>query len=254
MVWEYRPVHQESHRTGPSGGPPDSASLEKRKKELPSFDEFESELTPDLALIHDLLRPSFLFRAFELIKKIPRMEEEREHLKKHVPEIRASIAQHKKIATQIRKAIKAIELAQKAAREEDPDLLKSLDVIAAQQLLVQAEADLSWVIDEMFPGFIHPTLRKSDEKPTQVNLPSHSSKAFPGFGFARIDYWLIEELDKCLDTALTTKGKVGRVGRDKIIMRVFEVAFSKTHSLDQIKNARIRMARQRRNEKKNASK
>jgi len=247
-------VQQETDKTGPTGVPSDSPSLGTRKKELPSFDKFESELTPDLKLIHELLRPSFLFRAFELVKQARRMEEEREHLKKQVPEVRASIAQHKKIATQIRKAIKAIELAQRVAREEDPDLLKSLDVIAAQQLLVQAEADLSWFTNEMFPGFIHPTLRKSDEKPTQVNLPSHSSGVFPGFGAAKIDHWLIHELDKCFDNALTTKRKIGSVGRDRIIMKVFQVAFSKTHSLDQIKNARIRMmAKRRMNKNKKAS-
>ena len=249
-------MSQEPDKAGPSGAPSDSPSLGNStgKGELPSFDKFESELTPDLKLIHDPLRRSFLFRAFELATQARKMEEEGEHLERQAPQIRASIAEHKKIVTQIRKAIKAIELAEGVAREEDPDLLKNLDVIAAQELLVEAEADLSWITDEMLPGSIHPELRKKGKKPTRFSLPSYSSKAFPGFGVVKIDYWLIEELDKCLDSARTTKGNIGTVGRDRIIKKVFEVAFSKTHPMEQIKTARIRMARQRRNENKKASK
>lgn len=247
-------MSQEPDKAGPSGTPSDSPSLGNStvKRELPSFDKFESELTPDLKLIHD--RRSFLFRAFELVKQTRKMEEEGEHLERQVPQIRASIAKHRKIVTQIRKAIKAIELAQGVATEEDPDLLKNLDVIAARELLVQAKADLSWIMDEMLPGLIHPELRKKGKKPTRSFLPSYSSKEFPGFGVAKLNHWLIEELDKCLGTALTTKGKIRRVGRDRIIKKVFEVAFSKTHPMEQIKTARIRMARQRRNESKKASK
>lgn len=179
---------QEPEKTGSSGVPSDSPSMGEstEKKELPSFDKFESELTPDLKLIHELLRPSFLFRAFELAKQKQKMEDKAEHLERQAPQIRASIAEHKKVATQIRKAIKAIKLAQQVAKEEDPELLKNLDVLAAQELLVEAEADLLWVINEILPGSIHPHLRKKGERPTHFNPPTSSSKDFPGFGVAQI--------------------------------------------------------------------
>src|SRR6266403_1502817 len=181
-------------------------------REFPSFETFESELGPELERIHELLRPSFLFRAFELAKQKQKLEQLGKQFKTQALRIRTSIPRHKKILTQIRKAIRAISLAQRIASEEDPELLKNLDVIAAQHLLIGAEADLTWVINEMFPGWIHPELRKRGERRTQLNLPMHSKETFPGH--TKIDNWLIGELDKCLDLDRPAKKPARRIGRD----------------------------------------
>jgi hypothetical protein len=214
-------------------------------KGLPPFDEFENRLLPELRQIHEVLKPSFLFRAYELAKKKLELEAWRERLKADVPKIRVSIGRHKRIAKKIGKAIEAVGAAERIAALEDRELLKNLDVIEARRILMMADADLHWVIKEMFPGSIHPKLRNENEKPTNFNLPQHSDSSMPGFGFAKIDYWFIGELDQCLDRTLNKKGAAGRIGRDRIIQKVFEVALSRYEMIEQIKNARIRMTGKR---------
>ena len=212
--------------------------------EFPSFDEFETAINPELNRIHEILRPSFLFRAYELAKEKRRLENWREREERRAPDVRASIQRHRRIVTQLRHAIKAIDIAQAIAAEEDPELLKNLNVIESQRELALAEADLTWVIKEMFPGFIHPGLRKKGEEPRQFKLP-RDDEPFPGFGAAKIDHWFIEELDKVLDNALTPKATIGKVARDRIIKKVFEVALKEFRDIRQIKKARIRMASKR---------
>jgi hypothetical protein len=226
-------------------------SLAPAIKALPSFEVFQSKLLPELRQIHEALRPSFLFRAYELAKKKLELEAWRERQKANVPEIRVSIGRHKKISTKIRKAIEAVDAAERIATVEDPELLKNLDVIESRRMLSLAEADLQWVIKQMLPGSIHPKLRNANERPTSFKLPQYSDSSMPGFGFAQIDYWFIGELDKCLDSALNRKGAAGRIGRDRIITRVFEIAFSEFNTTEKLKNARLRIAGKR---KKSAKK
>lgn len=220
-------------------------------KSLPPFEVFEGKLLPELRQINELLRPSFLFRAYELAKRKLEMEAWRERLKADAPEIRASIGRHKKISTQIRKAIEAVDAAERIATVEDPELLNNLDVIESRRMLSMAEADLQWVIKQMLPGSIHPKLRNENEIPTSFKLPQYSDSSMPGFGFAQMDYWFIGELDKCLDSAMNKKGAAGRIGRDRIITKVFEVALSRHEMVEQIKNARIRIAKKRKNRRRN---
>lgn len=215
---------------------------------FPTFDQFECGINPELNRIHEILRPTFLFRAYELAKEKRRLEDWRKSEERRAPDVRDSIRRHRRIVTQLQHAIKAIDIAQDIAAEEDPNLLKNLNVIASQRELALAEADLIWVIKEMFPGFIHPGLRKKGEQPRQFKLP-RDDEPFPGVGAAEIDHWFIGELDQLLDNALTLKATIGKVARDRIIKRVFEVAFSETHTMDQIKTARTRMARRRKTQK-----
>ena len=156
-----------------------------------------------------------------------KMEEEGEHLERQAPQIRASIAEHKKIVTQIRKAIKAIELAEGVAREEDPDLLKNWMSLQHKNCWLRQKRICRGLRTKCFQVLFIRSLRKKGKRPTRFSLPSYSSKAFPGFGVVKIDYWRIEELDKCLDSARTTKGEVGRVGRDRIIKKVSRSPFRK---------------------------
>jgi hypothetical protein len=194
-----------------------------------------------------------LFRAFELAKQKQQKEELRGNLERQAAQIRTSVAQHKKIQTQIRRAVRALKVAEETAKAEDPELLKNLDVLKAQELLMAAEADLAWVLSEMLPGSVHPELRAKGAKPTRFTLPAHSSKEVPGFGYAEIDYWFIAELDKCLGVAAAAKGRTGRVGRDRIITKIFRVISSEPHQFERIKNARLR-ARKLWNEEQKASK
>jgi hypothetical protein len=240
------PVTQRPKNSGDNPAPDKTRSKYEStdQKTFPSFDEFEIAINQELNRIHEILRPNFLFRAYELAKEKRRLENWREVEGKRARDVRASIRRHRRIVTQLQHAIKAIDVAQEIAAEEDPELLKNLNVIASQKELAYAEADLEWVIKEMFPGFIHPGLRKKGEEPHQFKLP-RDDEPFPGFGAAKIDHWFIEELDKLLNNALTLKVTIAPVARDRIIKKVFEVALNETHDIRQIKNARIRMARKR---------
>jgi hypothetical protein len=211
------------------------------KTKLPPFQQYRAELTPELELIHELLRPSFIFRSFELAQKKVELDQWRDAQRKLVPEIRTSVKNHRKVRTQILNAIKAIDAARRFAAQEDPELLDGLNVKEAQQMLSAAAADLDWYTNEMLPGFIHPELRNASEDPRTFKLPHEAPASFPGFKLAKIDYWFIGELDKCLDIALTPNAKVGKVGRDRIIKKVFEVGLSDKRTLDQIKTARTRL-------------
>lgn len=244
---------EERTNTAPSGAQHDLPTMHGStvRNEFLNFEHFEAELRPELNRIHERMRSSFLFRAFELAKQKQQKEELRDHLERQAAQIRASIAQHKKTQTQIRKAIHALNIASEIAKAEDPELLRNLDVLKAQELLVEAEADLAWVISEMLPGSVHPKLRGKGAKPTRFTLSMDMSNEIPGFGYAQIDYWFIEELDKCLNFA--AQRKRARVGRDRIIKKIFQIISSEPHEIERIKNARLR-ARKRSNTERKASK
>ena len=219
------------------------------EKQLLSFDDYERQLTPELRQIHELVRPSFLFRSYELAKKKIDIDKQSKAFKAQVPGIRASIARHKKISTQIDRALEAM------AKDEDPELLTNLDVIYAGKLLAGAAADLKWIREELLLGFIHPDLRKGRAQKDRkaFRLPQHGKDVFPGFRPTASVYWLIGALDELLDIMLNRKGTQERLGRDRIIKRVFEVALAEFLDPHQITIARRRMAERRKLKTKKAS-
>lgn len=214
-------------------------------KTLPSFEVFESKLLPELWQMREDMKRHFVFRAYELAKRKLEMDAWREHLDTQAPQVRFSIRKHRKISTQIRRAIKNITAAEQIATEEDPELLTNLDVIRARQWLAAAESDLQWVIREMFPGVIHPKLREKKEKLTTFKLPQHDDPSFLGFG-SQIKHRFIHELGKCFEGIAHAKRTEGRFGRDRIISKIFEIAFSEQYETAKIKTV---LARKRRKHK-----
>jgi hypothetical protein len=225
--------------------PGQSSETATAPKPLLSFDEFAKALEPELQGLHELTRPTFALRAYELVREKVQLERLRERFEKQPSELRGSIRAHGKILTQIRKSIRAIDAAQNEAKVEDPEMLKNFDVMEARRLLMMAEADLVWVKDQFLPSVIHPELRKGQEKVTKLAMPMHS--ALPvGFGTAKVDYWFIGKIDQLLETiCITAKLEAVKIGRDKIIHKIYQTAFSETREIDRIKNARLRMARKR---------
>ena len=213
------------------------------KRSLPSLDEFEKALGPALTEIHEVLKPIFSIRAYELVKRKIAMEDLRAKFQQDPDKIRPSIKRHQQILTPIRKAIQAIDAAAVKAKAEDPELLANLDVLEAQRLLKMAAADLAWVKDDMLPAMIHPKLRKGRELRTTFQLAPFSEDLMPGFGCAEIEHWFIHEMDRLFAISLTTSLTEVKIGRDKIIQRIFEIAFSRWHQADQIKTARLRKKR-----------
>jgi hypothetical protein len=200
-----------------------------------------------LAGMHDTSREPFVRGAYDLAKRKLEFERLREHYEQEVPDVKTSIKNHKKVITRIRMAIAAIDAAQREAEVEDDQLLTNFDVMKAQQLLKEAEADLIWVKNDMFPALVHPELRENPETATTFKVPSHARPDIPGFGVVKIDHWLIEKLDLLLDECLNKDKQMLRDGRNKIIRAVFSIAFpNAARQLDQIKTARSRSRRRRR--------
>jgi hypothetical protein len=123
-------------------------------------------------------------------------------------------------------------------------MLAGFDVTEARKLLVAAAEDLAWWKDEVLPSWIHPKLRRRKERLS--TLASDQGSQYPlEFGVAKIDYWFIGQLDLLFDIFPTETFERFKKHRDKIIARIFEVAFAKFSGVEQIKTARLRMVRKR---------
>jgi hypothetical protein len=210
---------------------------------IPPITDFERDLAPALNGMCDKSKRDFVRGAFRLAKSKLRLERLRDYYRDEVPGIRTSIKNHKKVITQIRRAIEALKEAHAKAEVEDDQLLLDLQVTEAQELLMAAEADLVWLTDHFLPGGIYPALRRHREKSSQITFPQRAQPEIPGFGVVEIDRWLIVELDRLLDGCRSRNG--GKVAnRDKIIQAVFQSAFRGAgRQIDQIKAARLRARR-----------
>jgi hypothetical protein len=212
--------------------------------QFPSFDEFERALTPDLGDINEVLRVTFLLRAYELARKKLALEKLRNDLIADVPTVRKAIKIRREILTQIRRAVRAIDAAQKKAKIEHPELLRDSTIMEARGLLKSAEAELTWMIHELLPSFIHPQLQEKGARPAISNWPLHARYSV-GFGVAKINYWFIGEIDQLLDICLTMTLESVKVGRDKIIQKIFRIALNYCCEIEQIKTARLQKSRER---------
>lgn len=200
---------------------------------LRSFGEFEKHLEPELGKIHNLQRASIIFRAYELAERKFELEMWRASLNLTPRGMQLFNARYRKALTLIRKAIGAINLTETAVGSTK---YLGPGVIEARELLQQEETHLSWFLDQCAQAW---PLVQHDSR--QKNTPAYPLE----LGVAKIDHWFVGELDKVLDTALTHKRMFGRAGRNRIIAKVFEAAFSVRQEIGKIKMARRRRKRPR---------
>jgi hypothetical protein len=206
-------------------------------KTFPLPDEFHKKLEPELYRIHPGLRPTFSIRAYELALLKSKMERRREDNEVDAAKKHDSAERYQLVLTQLRKAVASLRLAQEPITAEDGDLLKNVGVERAEQILLTAKSHLEWMVDGApagkapGPKWLKDTLvtPSSPEQPKEPVLES---------GFAKIDYWFIGELDKLFDFMLPPKPQIGNFGRDRIIQKIFQIAFSEFHELSRIKGAR----------------
>ena len=201
---------------------------------LPTFEDLKGSLSTELEIVKEDQRDELVRKIRWLIRRKEEFERRREDYRVSVAETRMSIKSHKKVFTQLVNAIKSIKEAEKIAEPEDPTMLKNLGVLRAKKVILAAAADIQWMKDELFPATIHPDLRKGREVGHDLELFSCKYSATPGLGKAKVDHWLMGKLDKSLDGFVTPDGKTIKVGRDKLIQKVFLVAFKYKYEIKTI--------------------
>ena len=225
---------------------PVNRQKEQPHPNLPSLDEFEKALLPELNEIHECLRATFVLRAYELVQRKMALEQLRKNLIADRSTVHDAIKVRRMILTQVRRAISAIDSAQQKSEVEHPALLRGTAIMEARKLLTSAQTELAWLAEKVLPGFIHPELGNSGAKASSSMWPLHKRYTV-GFGLAKIDHWFIGELDQLFESICLTKAlQTVKVGRDRIIKAIFQIAFNYSCQIERIKTARLQKSRERR--------
>lgn len=215
-------------------------------KKLPQFTEFARRLEPDVKVVRKNQQKSLLRKLYALAKLRVQLQNDRDYEKARVPEIRAQIAHYGKALTLLLRAIRYIDEFNDKARERDPLLARSPDVKHARMLLFETAKDLAWEKEQMLPGIIDRRLRRGRERHTSFAMPGIALPDVPGLGIAEVRYWFIDEANQCLDKCVTPEGKRISIGRDKLIKNLLQKCLDDWTSIESVKTARLRIARERR--------
>ena len=209
-----------------------------------SAEDFERALMPSLKGLHGMVAPVFCLRVWELVQEKQRMENLLEEYKADQDAIRRQSKIYRSALAKVRASLKlqgGLTVDRSSSRFPGLSFVEE-----SNQALRKAEEQLKLFIEDILPNGIHPKFRRGGEKRAKRVSPHHEEYRFE-FGVAKLEYWLIHEIDQLFDAiTLTPQLNTVVVGRDAIIKAVLEIAFEKYWDLERIKTARLRKRTRRR--------
>ena len=221
--------------------PPDSRAQAAYKPLKLTPEEFEKALIPELRDMHEIMKPIFSIRVYELAQQKVQMEEARERYRLQPETIRRSMRRCEEILTQIRRASCAVNIATHKLSGDEIEIRAQLRLSHAQRLLIAAAEDFTRILTVALPRQIHPKLRKGREREASQGSEQFADKSIPSLGYAAVDHWFLGEVDRLFASFRTGAVMQTRAGRDRIIQSIFQIAFSTKWEIERIKTARLRM-------------
>lgn len=207
---------------------------------LKSFSFFQQTLSPNLARIDQKLRPYVLIALYSRAAQARDLETLRDNEKRLSKALRAKRIGARRVRAHIKNALKCIAMAREAAESlMHPELNNATFILKA--LLADVTS-----IEQVSAAGIHPDLRTERERMATADVSVREWLHVDGFGVAKIDHWMIESIDRYLESVWTTGGfSLRSADINRIIVAVFAAAFGETCELGRVKTARRRLRKKR---------
>ena len=212
-------------------------------KLVPDFTTFRTKIAPEIEKIKASQQETLLKTIYQLVKEKVEMEAARKDVPGEAKRLRRWRLRYERGLAHIENSLRDIAKARQALG--DPQVPANAPLAEAEKCLDLAAHDLRQKVRDFIPASIHPALRNPKEcHPAYESLvPSYPLDSLT---LAAVDYWLIEQLERSLKRR-RTRGKhpLGPGERNKIIARVFEVAFSENWEVTRVKTALRRITERR---------